>query len=881
VTGPPKLVDWLLRRSLPPGPAGDSIRGDLLEEFLASGNRPADRLRYTAHAVSIAFRYGLRRAPGTRHDATPHRRDAMETIREDLKFAARSLLKRPSFALMVIVTLALGIGAATAIFSIVDAILIRSLPYAQPERLVVFNETTPRGRMTLGWPNYVDFRDRATSFEAVAAYQGTAFTVLDGNRTQRLNGRFVSSGFLAVVGVQPQLGRMFTAAEDRLGAEPVAVISDRFWTEQLGADPAAIGRTLRTSEKTFTIIGVLPPRFQFGRGDDILAPIGPNAVPDSAFAGRGNHGNLYAVARLRPGVEREQAQAELKRIAADLAREYPNTNTGNGAELQMLRDRFVERVEPTLVVLMGAVSFLLLLACANVANLLVARGAARQHELAIRTALGSSRWRLVRHLLAESMLLSLGGAVLGVALAIWLVRTLVAMAPPDTPRLDQVAINRASLLFALAASAVCGLLFGAFPALQTTGSRGEHLLARASRTSAAVSPRRTRRVLMGVEVALALMLLSGCGLMIRTMMQLAAVDPGFRADHLLTARISLSGQQWNPAERRIAFYERMLEAVRGISGVTDAALTLSLPIEGSNWGSIFIVSGKPIPPRAELPSSAFVPVSDTYFRTMGIATKKGRGFEPRDGAGSATVIVINETLAARMWPGEDPIGQKLKQGWPEDTTPWREVVGVVADVKLQGVDRSTPMQVFLPLTQETPRDIAIVARTAVEPGTLSKALESAVQALQPNLPVMRILPMTSMMSTAIATRRLSAMILAVFGVVAILIAAVGLYGVVSHSVTERTREIGVRMALGAERRTILRLFIGQGLMTALIGTVAGFAGALVLSSWLRQLVFGVEPTDPLTLATVGALLLIVAAIACYIPALRATRVDPLVALRAE
>jgi putative ABC transport system permease protein len=883
VTRPPALVEWLLRRSLPRGPAGDSIRGDLLEDLLSSGNRPAARLRYTIQAFSIALRYGLRRrtVAGAAPDDKPRWRDTMDAIRQDLKFAARSLVERPSFALIVIATLALGIGAATAIFSIVDAILIRPLPYAQPEQLIVFNETTPRGRMPLGWPNYVDFRDRATSFEAVAAYQGTAFTVLDGKRAERLNGRFVSSGFLAVLGVQPQLGRMFTPAEDRLGAESVALISDRFWTEQLGADPAAIGRTLRTSERTFTIIGVLPPGFRFGRADDLLAPIGPNALPDSAFAGRGNHSNLYAVARLRPGVAHEQAQAELTRIAADLAREYPNTNSGNGAELQMLRDRFVERVGPTLVVLMGAVGFLLLLACANVANLLVARGAARQHELAIRTALGSSRWRLVRHLLTESMLLSLGGAVLGVVLAIWLVRTLVAMAPPDTPRLDQVAINRASLLFALAASAVCGLLFGAFPALQTSGSRGEHLLARSSRASAAVSPRRTRRVLMGVEVALALMLLSGCGLMIRTMMQLAAVDPGFRADHLLTARLTLSGELWNAAERRVAFYERMLEAVRGIPGVTDAALTLSLPIEGSNWGSVFIVSGKPIPPRADLPSSAFVPVSDTYFRTMGIAIKKGRGLEPRDAAGSATVIVINETLAARMWPGEDPIGQRLKQGWPEDTNPWREVVGVVADVKLQGVDQSTPMQVFLPLTQETPRSIAIVARTAVEPGTLSKALESTVQALQPDLPAMRILPMTSLMSTAVATRRLSAMILATFGIVAILIAAVGLYGVVSHSVTERTREIGLRMALGAEGRTILRLFVGQGLMTAAAGMVVGVAGALGLSSWLRQILFGVEPTDPATLAVVAAILLIVASVACYVPARRATRVDPLVALKAE
>ncbi len=314
----------------------------------------------------------------------------MDAIRQDLKFAARSLAERPSFSIIVIATLALGIGAATAIFSIVDAILVRPLPYAQPERLVVFNETTPRGRMTLGWPNYVDFRDRATSFEAVAAYQRTAFTVLQGETAQRLNGRFVSAGFLDVLGVQPQLGRMFTPADDRIGAEPVALISDRFWTEALGADPGALGQTLRTSERTFTIIGVLPQRFQFGSADDILAPIGPNALPDSAFAGRGNHSNLYAVARLRPGLRREQARAELDRIAADLAREYPNTNSGNGAELQLLRDRFVERVEPTLVVLMGAVGFLLLMACANVANLLVARGAARQHELAIRTALGSN-----------------------------------------------------------------------------------------------------------------------------------------------------------------------------------------------------------------------------------------------------------------------------------------------------------------------------------------------------------------------------------------------------------------------------------------------------------------------------------------------------------
>jgi putative ABC transport system permease protein len=860
---------------------GDSIRGDLLEELLSSQDRTDARFRYMTSAVSIAIRYGLRPQPSAPHNATPRRRNTMDTLRQDLKFAARSLRERPSFAVMVIVTLALGIGAATAIFSVVDAILLRPLPFAQPDRLVVFNETTRRGRMTLAWPNYLDFHDRTTSFESMAGYMRTAFTVLEGDKARRLNGRFVSAGFFEVIGVQPQLGRAFTTSDDRVGADPVAIISDRLWLTELGGDPHVLGRTLRTSEQTFKIVGVLPPHFKFGSADDILAPIAPTAAPDSVMAGRGNHGGLYAVARLKPAVTLGQAQLELNRIAADLARAYPNTNSGNGAELQPLRDRFVERVEPTLIALMGAVGFLLLLACANVANLLLARGAARQHELAIRIALGGSRWRLIRHLLAESTLLSVGGAVLGVGLAFWLVKTLVAMAPTDTPRIDQVSVNQASLLFALAASVTCGLLFGAFPALHTSGSHGEHLLARASRTSAAVSPRKARRILMGAEVALALVLLTGCGLMVRTMFQLAAVDPGFRADHLLTARIMLSGDTWNAVERRLAFYDRLLEGVRGVPGVTSAALTLSLPIEGSQWGSVFIVSGKSVPARVDLPSAAFIPVSDEYFQTMGIRLKGGRGFERRDGATAQNVIVINETLAKRMWPGEDPIGRRLKQGWPEDQMPWREVIGVAADVKLNGVDLGTPMQVFIPLQQEPARRVAIVARTAVEPGTVRAALEAAVQAIQPDLPVMNVMPMTSLMSAAVATRRVSTMVFTMFAVVAILIAAVGLYGVVSHSVTERTREIGVRMALGAERRGILFLFIGQGLAITVAGTVAGMAGAIAVARWLRQLVFGVEPTNPATLAAVGATLLVVAAVACYVPARRATRVDPLVALRAE
>ena len=805
----------------------------------------------------------------------------MDALRQDLKFAVRSLAQRRSFSMLVVVTLALGIGAATAIFSIVDAILIRPLPFAEPHRIVVFNETVPRGRMTLAWPNYLDFRDRAKSFESIAAYRRTAFTVLEGEKVRRLNGRYVTAGFLEVLGVRPQLGRSFTADDDRVGATPVAVVNDRFWKRDLGQDRGAIGRLLRTSEGNFTIVGVLPPGFQFAGADDILTPIGPTAVADSPLISRGNHTNLYGVARLQPGVPVAQARADLQRIAADLARAYPNTNSGNGVEVELLRDRFVEDVEPTLVALMGAVGFLLLLACANVTNLLIARGAARQHELAIRTALGGGRWRLVRQLLTESTLLAMAGAALGIAVAAWLLDTLVSLAPAGVPRIDQVGINITSLLFALGASIACGIFFGVFPALQASSSRGEHLLARASRTSAAVSPRRARRVLMAAEVALALVLLVGCGLMIRTMRHLAAVDPGFRVDRLLTARVVLSGDSWNDRERRIAFHDRLLEAVRAVPGVIDAALTLSLPIEGSQWGSVFIVSGKPIPATADLPSAAFIPISDRYFQTMDIAVKSGRGFDKRDGADAEKVIVVNETLARRLWPGENAVGQRLKQGFPGDANPWREVIGVAADVKLQGVDQSTPMQVFLPLPQEPSRSIAIAARTAVEPGSLGVALESAVHRIQADLPVLEIAPMTTLMQTAVAIRRLSTTIFSVFAFVAVMIAAVGLYGVISHSVTERTREIGVRMALGAERRRILLLFTGQGLMVAAVGTIIGVAGALALSRWLSQLVFGVEPTDPVTFVLVAGLVLAIAALACYVPARRATRIDPLAALRTE
>jgi putative ABC transport system permease protein len=818
---------------------------------------------------------------GDSYMTSPALRSEIDITLQDVRFALRQLARRPGFAATVLATLALGIGASTAIFSVVDGILLRPLPFAQPERLVVLNELR-RGRMTMSWANFADHRERSQSYESVTCYHPFSFTVVDPGQPRRLPGRMVCGNFFDVLGVRPQLGRTFTRDDDQLGATPVVLVSDRFWRQELGGDPAILGQTIRTLEHTFTVVGVLPPDFHFVRPESIFAPLGLIRTQDSGWLDRGNHFSFYGLGRLRIGVSLTQARTEADRIAADLRREHPGPNGGYGAEVSPLADRLVEDVKDTLVTLMGAVSFLLLLACVNVSNLLVARGAARQHELAIRSALGGSRWRLVRQLLAESALLSFAGGALGVVLAAWLLETFVGLAPPGIPRIEMVRLDRASLLFALGASTMCGLVFGAFPALQASGWRGQPQLARASRSSAAVAPRRTRRALMVIEVALALVLLAGCGLMARTMSQLYAVEPGFEPEGLLTGQFTLAGDAWNSEDRRRAFFDSLLERVAQIPGVETVGLTMSLPIDGSNWGSVFTVADKPVPRREELPSAAFNPVSRDYFATMGIPVLEGRPFDNRDGSEAPRVAVINRTLAERLWPGESPIGKRLKQGWPETpetSAPWREVVGVVADVKLLGVDRDTPMHVYLPLDQRTSRALFIVARTSIEPHGIARDVEGVVRALDKEVPLTRVLSMTDVMRNSFARRRLSTLILTVFAGVAILLAAVGLYGVVSHNVTERTREIGVRMALGANRRQVAGMFVRNGVVTAVAGTVLGLAGALVLARWLQTLLFRVEPTDPWTLASVAILLIAVAAVACYVPARRAARVDPIVALR--
>jgi putative ABC transport system permease protein len=888
---PPRFARWLLDRVLPPGVRGDAIRGDLLEELRT---RPASGARtdwwYSRQALSLSIRYGwdrIRRRLGGAMPSDNTKRSPMilESIWQDLRYAVRAYLKAPTFTIITLTTLALGIGASTAIFSMVNGIVLRPLPFADPDRLIWINEVNPRGSvMSVSWPDFLDWRGRVRSLDGLAAGRTNFFTLTGRDQARRIDGRRVTANFFDVLGVRPAVGRGFVEADDRVGAEPVALVSDAFWRQVLGGDAEAIGQQhLVLDARAFTVVGVLPAGFRYVRDSDVYVAMGAFAG-DRILRERGDHGGYFALGRMKRGVALDAAARELAAIGADLSREYPQTNSGVGVHVDLLLSRIVNTVRQTLLVLFGAVGFLLLIACVNVANLLIARGAARHHELAVRAALGGGRLRIASQLLVESSLASAAGGLLGVGVAAGLLRALVAMAPEGTPRLDEVRLDPAAFLFAFGAAAACGVVFGAFPAMQASGVSGQQVVVRSRAAGASARSHGLRRGLMVVEVALALVLLTGAGLMIRTVLQLTRVDTGFRADHLLTLQLSFRGNRWTDA-RRIAFVDDLFARVRAQPGVSNVAAALSLPINGSQWNSVFVAEGQPVPARRELiPSAAMTPVTPGYFETMGMRLARGRLFTAADGPQASRVIVVNEALARRIWPGEDPVGKRLKQGWPETperVAPWREVVGVVGDVKFDGLSELTPLQVYIPFAQATTDDVALIVRTDVDPASLRSPVEAAVHALDRDLPVYSVRTMDRVLEASIARERMAVLVLMVFAIVALTLASVGLYGVVAHGVTERTHEIGVRIALGAERRHVLGLVVRQGLSMAVVGTVIGIGGAIALSRWIEGLLFGVTATDPTTIGSVVAMLLVVALVACYVPGWRATRVDPTQALRAE
>ncbi len=805
----------------------------------------------------------------------------MQTLWQDLRYGARMLLKKPGFTLIAVLTLALGIGANTAIFSVVDALLLRPLPYHEPERLVMLAEKTREGRRTtVAYPNFEDWRARARSFEGMASTRSQALNLTGVDKPVQLRGRTVNWNFFQLLGVNPQLGRSFIAEDDRYGAARTALLSNGLWKERFGGDTGVIGRKLLLSGELYEVIGVLPPGFEYFRADDVYVPIGLFLQPNTGLTDRGSSLGLYAVARLKPGVAVEQANSEMAALGAQLTREYPAVNSGKSAMAERLQDVMSEGVRQSLWVLLGAVGFILLIACVNVANLLLARAADRQKEIAVRLALGAGRGRVIRQLLSESLLIAgLGGAV-GLLAGRWMLDGLLALAPENTPQLSRVGMDRTVLLFTLGVAALTSLLSGLLPALQASRADLQTALKEGGRSTGGASRERVRKTLLVVEISLALVLLSGAGLLTRSMYNLLRIDPRFNPESLLTMRFSLSAESYNLSRRRV-FYDECLARVAALPGVRAAALTFSLPIGGSNWNSVFIAGDKPAPPRPDLPSSAYIPVSANYFETMGIRLTKGRLFTKSDGADSPLVVVINETLARRIWPGEDPIGKRVKQGWPESETPWREVVGVVNDVKLNGLERETPLETYVPLTQESPRSFGLAVRTAGDPLAAATAVERAIHSLDKDLPVSQVLTMDQLLGNSLSQRRLTLVLLASFAVLALLLAAIGVYGVIAYSVRQRTNEIGIRMALGAQTGDVLKLILTQGLKLALIGVVIGLAAAFALTRWMETLLFGVRPADPLTFVVIAAVLTLVALLACYIPARRAAKVDPMVALRCE
>jgi len=871
--GPPRAADWLLRALLPRGRETDAIRGDLLEEFrrraALNGPRAAGRwfFREALSTIVQAYRY--------RHMLT------LDHLRQDLRFAWRSYRRAPSFTLLVVFTLALGIGASTAIFSIVNGVLLRPLPLRDPDRLLWINEANRRGdSISVSWVNYVDWRARAHGFDALGASRPATFNLTGAGDARRVVGRSVTSNFFTALGTQPAFGRGFTTDDDRAGAPGVAIISHELWQRQFNGDSGILGRPLMLSGAPYSVVGVLPAGFRYLRPYDVFVALGPIAGAEWLLD-RGNHQGFVVVGRLRDGVTADAALRELRDIETDIVREYAASASGLSILAEPLASRLVKPIKDTLLVLFGAVGILLVIACMNVAGLLLARGAARQHELAVRAALGGGRIRLATQLLVESTVLSIAGGALGVLLASGLLRALIAAAPDGTPRLDEVSLDGAAVAFAALAAGVCGIVFGSVPAFQASSVDGQQVVIRTRSAGASAASHRLRRGLLAVEVALALVLLAGAGLMVRTLDGLMRVPLGYSTDHVVAARLDLP-QSSSDVAHRLATTDAILSRVRAIPGVVTAAAGYSVPIDGSNWNSVFWPQDKPIPAaRESIPSAGMIPITPTYFEAIGARIVKGRAFADTDRAGGAMVTIVNERLATRVWPGQDPIGKRLKQGFPESPGDWLEVVGVVADMKFEGIVEGITMQVYMPMAQHPFEGFTLLARTAVDPKSIVSSVREAVRSVNRDLPLAGLGPMNAMLDESIARQRMARLVLGVFALVALTLASIGLFGLVAHGVTERRHEVGVRLALGATRAAIVRVLVAGGVATAAVGAVAGVALALTLTKSLGGLLFGVEPFDPSTFGAVVAVLLTVATLACAIPAYRASRVGITTALRAD
>jgi putative ABC transport system permease protein len=806
----------------------------------------------------------------------------VHSILQDLRYAVRLLRKSPAFSLAAILLLSLGIGANTAVFSVVNAVLLRPLPFPNSEQLMrvgVANSGDPSDPGSFGDADFLAWRDQQKSFQHVAAIDRETFTFSDGNLPQRVRGAWVSQQFFDVLGIRPLLGRTFQPDDERVRAR-VVVIGRQFWQTQLNSDSSVIGRSITLNGQPFTVIGIMPAAVRFPSNNE------PNDVwPLKVFATP--HGRppfyLIGIGRLKPGVTAPQASSELASIYANVTRQFSSSPNGAGI-VTPLKEMFVRRVRTMLWVLLGAVGFVLMIAMVNIANLLLARATAREREIGVRLALGASRARLVRQLLTESVFLSAAGGVAGVMWALWAVRAFVAFAPGDIPRSSEVSVSSGVLVFVAGLTLFTGILFGLAPALQSRHASLHDVLKQATRGSSG-GGQLIRRVLVITEFAVALMLMIGAALLIRSFALLQDVNPGFNTSSLLTADVELPAALYRREADVTNFWDNFVQRLNATAGIESAAITLSVPPNQLALRNPFIVEGQPYDPKHPLPLAEEMTVSGNYFQTLGIPFLAGRTFGGSDGTAGHEVLIINKSMADHFFPGQNPLGKRLQTGDPDPKSPWETIIGVVGDVKYNGLDSPPTPQLYVPYREagwaSFSRGMFVTVRTKGDPLSIVPSLRAQVAALDHNLPLAHVVTMEQRVGTSLDQQRFRTIVLGVFAGLALLLASFGIYAVIAYFVEQRTREIGIRVALGATRGDIVKLVVGEALTMSALGVIFGVAGALIVTRAIRSLLFTVSASDPLSFTATIVLLVAVAMLASYLPAIRATRVDPVVALRYE
>jgi len=808
----------------------------------------------------------------------------MATLLQDLRYAFRLLGKSPGFTAIAVLTLALGIGANTAIFTVVNAVLLRPLGFRDPSRVVLVAEKSAYPTVSTSYENYIDWRDQSHSFDSLEATRGATITLTGAGEPERLNVRMATAPLFPLLGVNAILGRTFLAEEDHAGGSPVVVLGYGVWQRRFGGSHDILGKSITLDSRPYTVVGVLPRGFELLQPADVFLPFTPWAetLPDD----RNWHPGIFAIGRLKAGISREQARTEMVGITKRLEEQYPIYNTGTSADVVDLQEQLVKGVRPALLLLLGAVAAVLLIACVNVANLLLARAASRGREVAIRTSMGASRWRVTRQLITESLLLSLAGGALGLLFAWASLGPLLKLSATSVPAVFAVGLDRRVLFFTLLVSLATGLLFGIVPALRTAKLDLRETLNEGSRGSTAgPGHHRIRGALVAAEIAMAMLLLVGAGLLLRSFSRLQDVPPGFQADHLLVADLPLSLTAYAKPEQRFEFFDRVVGRAKSLPGVRSAGAASFLPVSGGGGLLHFNIAGRPPKSPHDYTATGYRTITPNYFETLGMPLEQGRFFTAADTEKAPAVVVINAAMARTYFPGENPLGKRLQVGaTPEPDVPWMEVVGVVGDVR-QGLDLDPKAEMYLPYRQADQIlpvfQLSIVLRTATDPMLQASALRSALAEIDPNQPLVKVRTMEENMAATVAQPRFRTWLIGIFAALALVLAAVGVYGVMSYTVTQRTSEIGIRVTLGAQPEDVFRIVVGEGLRLALAGVGVGILAALALTRLLQSFLYGVSAYDPLTFAGVAVILTIVAVAASFFPARRATLVDPLVALRYE